>query len=62
MPLFDYRCERCGEQREVLARAAETDAPACPACGRRMERQLARVAVQTKGAAASCGAPRGGFS
>ena len=62
MPLFDYRCERCGEQREVLVRAVEADAPACPACGCGMERQLARVAVQTKGAAASCGAPRGGFS
>lgn len=63
MPLFEYRCGSCGAQREVLARSAgAAETPHCAECGRTMERQLARVAVPSKGAATSCASPRRGFS
>lgn len=63
MPLFEYRCGSCGAQREVLARSAgAVETPLCPECCRTMERQLARVAVPSKGTAAACASPPGGFS
>jgi putative FmdB family regulatory protein len=31
MPLYDFRCTRCGERFEALA--AGDERPACPACG-----------------------------
>ena len=32
MPLYEYRCERCANEFEVLVRRSET-AISCPACG-----------------------------
>lgn len=31
MPLYDYHCEVCDKQFELLVRSA--DVPACPTCG-----------------------------
>ncbi len=31
MPLYDYRCQRCGHHFELLVRAGST--PACTECG-----------------------------
>ncbi|CAG9267848.1 FmdB family zinc ribbon protein [Paraburkholderia unamae] len=31
MPLYDYRCQACGQQFETLVRAGT--APVCPHCG-----------------------------
>ncbi len=55
MPLYDFRCRRCDERFEELARADEV--PACPACGAPdPERLLGRFAgpftVGLRGAAA----------
>jgi putative FmdB family regulatory protein len=34
MPLFDYRCESCGEVFEILAgSSAAADEVVCPSCG-----------------------------
>ena len=34
MPLYEYRCTRCGAEFEVRRRMSEMDAPApCPQCG-----------------------------
>lgn len=30
MPLFEYRCKKCGHQFEVLVRGSES--PECPSC------------------------------
>ena len=63
MPLFEYRCPRCGEKTEHLVRLSDAaHAPACAACGVPLERQWAPVACHTKSGSAGCSAPRGGFS
>jgi putative FmdB family regulatory protein len=33
MPLFEYRCETCGQRFEKLHKAEDAALPACPACG-----------------------------
>ena len=67
MPLFEYSCNACTTQFEVLVRASET--PQCPSCqSTSLERKLSTFAartsaapVRTSGPAAcgSCGDPRG---
>ncbi len=39
MPLYDYRCSRCGKGFEELAGADGPD-PACPDCGGKAERLM----------------------
>lgn len=33
MPIFEYRCESCGQQFEKLVPRAKADTVACTACG-----------------------------
>lgn len=46
MPLYDYRCQGCGAESELLVRA--TTVPACPACGSEaLERLMSLPAVRS---------------
>ena len=46
MPIFEYRCEACGERFEALRSHTETSATQCPRCGDpRVERLLSVFAV-----------------
>ena len=40
MPIFEYRCEACGETLEVLVRGAEPEPKRCPACKGQLARML----------------------
>lgn len=33
MPIYEYRCEKCGNTFEHLARRLSEPAPKCPKCG-----------------------------
>jgi putative FmdB family regulatory protein len=33
MPIYEYRCEECGERFEELVPASAKAAPPCPGCG-----------------------------
>jgi putative FmdB family regulatory protein len=70
MPLYEYACQTCDTEFEVLVRASE--APECPAChGTALERQFSVFAPRAGGAASRpaamnapggcgrCGDPRG---
>lgn len=49
MPLFEYRCEQCGHQREFLQKR-DAAAPACPSCGHSaMSKLLSAAGFQLKG-------------
>jgi len=63
MPIYEYRCEGCGEDFEELVRSAD-DAVPCPACGsEQVGRKLSVFAFQSTGsdrpsassASSSCG-------
>jgi putative FmdB family regulatory protein len=67
MPLYEYRCEGCGERFEVLQRLGEgADGLTCPRCGAaKPSRQLSTFAAGASSAGfggGSGGAACGGGS
>lgn len=34
MPIYEYRCEACGHQKEVLQKMSDAPLTTCPACGK----------------------------
>jgi putative FmdB family regulatory protein len=67
MPLYEYRCNDCGTEFEMMMRFSEADRrPECPACeSRKTQKKLSAVASFGSGSpdtgGGSC-SPRGGFS
>jgi putative FmdB family regulatory protein len=50
MPLYEYRCQACGQRFEVIRRVSDPDPEACARCGGGpVERQLSSPAIQFKG-------------
>ena len=67
MPLYEYRCDACGQPEEKLESLSAPQSHACPGCGAQegMKRQLSVAAFALAGAgwykgAASWTAPGGG--
>lgn len=65
MPLYEYRCQKCGEDCELLVRN-DNDVK-CPQCGSmKLARQLSVVAAPSSGAKmadlpmSACGRPQCG--
>jgi putative FmdB family regulatory protein len=48
MPIFEYRCEKCGREFEDLETVADRDKPRpCPACGsKRVRREVSVFAAK----------------
>ena len=67
MPLFEYRCQDCSRDFEVLVRGSET--PHCPSCNSEsLEKRLSVFAARAGGSSremsapgpcGACGDPRG---
>jgi putative FmdB family regulatory protein len=53
MPLFQYHCEKCTEDHEILVRGSEE--PACPSCGSKRLTKLASAFAAVTAAAGSDG-------
>lgn len=49
MPLYEYRCERCGKQFEVMQKFSDAPLTHHEACGGHVERLLSAPALQFKG-------------
>ena len=65
MPMYEYRCNACGDTYEKLRRMLDADRDLeCPTCGAEdVQRQVSAFATSastTSGAA--CGPSAGGFS
>lgn len=67
MPLYEYRCNDCGTEFEMMMRFSEADRrPECPFCeSLKTQKRLSAVAsfgsASPDSGGSSC-APRGGFS
>jgi len=49
MPLYEYRCETCGNYLEILQKLSDPPAENCDDCGGKLERLLSSPAIRFKG-------------
>jgi putative FmdB family regulatory protein len=50
MPIYAYRCDACGHQKDVLQKMSDPTLTVCPSCGAEsFARQLSAPAFQLKG-------------
>ena len=49
MPLYEYRCVKCGHRFEKIESLSASESKKCPKCGAKAERQLSAPAIQFKG-------------
>lgn len=49
MPLYEYRCRKCGRHFEKIQKFQDPRVPKCPDCGGATERLVSAPAIQFKG-------------
>jgi putative FmdB family regulatory protein len=49
LPLYEYKCVKCGKRFEKIESISAPEWQKCPKCGGRAERQIAAPAIQFKG-------------
>lgn len=49
MPLYEYRCKKCGAHTEKIQKFSDPPLAACEKCGGRLERLISSPAIQFKG-------------
>ena len=49
MPIYEYQCDSCGAQRELILKHGEVARPTCSACRKRMRRVISKTAFILKG-------------
>ncbi len=49
MPLYEYRCRKCGRHFEKIQKFQDPPVPKCPECGGATERLVSAPSIQFKG-------------
>ena len=49
MPIYEYRCRKCGHRLEKIQKVGDPLLTECPACRGPLEKLISTVAVQFKG-------------
>ena len=49
MPLYEYKCSKCGTAFEVIQKIAEPPMKKCPQCGGSVKKVISAPALQFKG-------------
>jgi putative FmdB family regulatory protein len=49
MPLYEYKCKKCGHRFEKIQKFSDPPLKKCPGCGGAVEQLLSAPAVQFKG-------------
>lgn len=49
MPMYEYKCVKCGHRFEKIENVTAADTKKCPKCGRKAARMASAPAIQFKG-------------
>ncbi|MFY9804149.1 MAG: zinc ribbon domain-containing protein [Candidatus Acidiferrales bacterium] len=49
MPLYEYKCEKCGNQFEKIEKHSAPTTQKCPKCGAKAQRMISAAGIQFKG-------------
>lgn len=49
MPLYEYKCSKCGIVFEILQKTADSSTGSCPSCGAKARKLLSAPTLQFKG-------------
>ena len=50
MPIYEYRCDSCGHETEIMHKMSETPKPTCPGCGEEaLKKQTSAAGFRLKG-------------
>ena len=49
MPIYEYRCTKCGHTIEIIQKISERPLRRCPKCSGRLEKLVSRAAFMLKG-------------
>lgn len=49
MPIYDYKCTKCGHRFEKIQKLSDAPVKKCPECGGKVEKLLTAPAVHFKG-------------
>ena len=49
MPIYEYRCEKCGNQFEIIQKFSDRPLKSCPTCKGKLFKLISQAAFQLKG-------------
>jgi len=49
MPIYEYRCDKCGLEKEYLQKISDAPISTCPSCGSSMTKLISAAGFQLKG-------------
>ena len=49
MPIYEFRCKKCGNQIEVIQKMSDKPPAKCKKCGGRLEKMISQTTFQFKG-------------
>jgi putative FmdB family regulatory protein len=49
MPIYEYKCEECGKDVEIMQRITECPLTICPNCGGKMKKMISNTSFVLKG-------------
>jgi putative FmdB family regulatory protein len=49
VPIYEYRCTKCGHLIEIIQKLSDRPLRKCPACSGRLEKLVSRASFQLKG-------------
>jgi len=49
MPIYEYKCEKCGNEHEVMQKMTEKPLTVCKSCGGRLKKMISNTSFVLKG-------------
>lgn len=61
MPIYEFHCEECGRDSEILVRSADWKGSQCPHCGsKKLDKKFSTFASAGAGESSAARKPKGG--